>query len=82
MLTLLFVIGALRVIKYFSTRARMNAGKGYLKRPRKAGKNVQEYVDHYANEFRTFQDVLNLDSPTFIRTTDPKHIHATAMWSR
>lgn len=49
----------------------------------KAGKNVQEYVDHYAAEFRKLKEVLDLDSPTFIRTTDEHHKRAAAeMWRR
>lgn len=49
----------------------------------KAGKGVQEYTDHYANEFRKLSDALGLDSPTFIRTTDEKHIAAAQeMWRR
>jgi len=42
----------------------------------KEGKNVQEYVDHYAQKFLELKDVLNLSSDNFIRTTSPEHIKA------
>lgn len=49
----------------------------------KAGKDVQEYVDHYASEFRKLKDILGLDDPTFIRTTADYHKAAAAeMWRR
>jgi len=49
----------------------------------KAGQEVQAYVDHYAGEFRKLEDALGLDRPTFIRTTDAKHIEAAQeLWRR
>lgn len=49
----------------------------------KAGKPVQEYVDHYAAEFRKLSEALGLDSPTFIRTTDAAHIAAAQeLWKK
>lgn len=49
----------------------------------KNGQPVQEYVDHYAAEFRKLKDALALDNPTFIRTTDEHHKKAGAeMWRR
>jgi methionyl-tRNA synthetase len=42
----------------------------------KEGKNVQEYVDHYAQKFIELKDVLNLSLDNFIRTTSPEHIKA------
>lgn len=49
----------------------------------KSGKHVQDYVDHYAAEFRKLNEVLDLDNPTFIRTTDEHHIKAAQeMWRR
>ncbi len=47
----------------------------------KAGKSVQEYVDHYAEEVRKLKDALNLTNDAFLRTTDPAHIAAAQeMW--
>ncbi|MBI3633162.1 MAG: methionine--tRNA ligase [Candidatus Vogelbacteria bacterium] len=58
-------------------------GQKIFEAAQRSGKNVQEYVDHYASEFRKLTVVLNLDNPTFTRTTDPKHIvAANEMWSR
>jgi len=43
----------------------------------KEGKNVQDYVDHYAQKFIELKDVLNLSYDHFIRTTSPDHIKAS-----
>jgi methionyl-tRNA synthetase len=49
----------------------------------KAGKDVKDYVDHFAAEFRKLKDTLNISNDTFIRTTDPHHIKAAEeMWRR
>ncbi|MCX6712107.1 MAG: methionine--tRNA ligase, partial [Candidatus Vogelbacteria bacterium] len=49
----------------------------------KAGQNVKDYVDHYANEFKKLKNLLNLSNDTFVRTTDPKHEEATkAIWQK
>lgn len=50
----------------------------------KAGKNVEEYVNHYASEFKKLKEVLGLyDDLTFIRTTDARHLEAAQeMWKR
>ncbi len=42
----------------------------------KEGKNVQEYVDYYANKFLELKETLNLSCDSFIRTTSPEHIKA------
>ncbi|MDZ7726451.1 MAG: methionine--tRNA ligase [Candidatus Campbellbacteria bacterium] len=50
-----------------------------LKVLRKAEENdlePQEYVDQYAERFRSFADELNIDYTNFIRTTDSYHKHA------
>lgn len=58
-------------------------GQKIFEAAQKAGKDVQKYVDHYAQEFRTLTDALNLDGPTFIRTTDERHVKAAEeMWRR
>lgn len=57
-------------------------GQKIFEAAKKAGKDVQEYVDHYAGEFQKLKDTLDLDNPTFIRTTDEKHIKAAQkIWS-
>lgn len=38
-----------------------------------AGKDRQEYVNHYANEFQKLGEALNLSYDKFIRTTDEDH---------
>ena len=42
----------------------------------KEDKDVQDYVDHYAQKFLDLKDVLNLSLDNFIRTTSPEHIVA------
>jgi len=49
----------------------------------KAGKSVEEYVAHYANEVEKLRDILGLSTDAFIRTTDAEHIAAAQeMWNR
>jgi methionyl-tRNA synthetase len=40
------------------------------------GKNVQDYVDHYAQKFLDLKEILNLSIDNFIRTTSREHIEA------
>ena len=40
------------------------------------GKEVQKYVDFYAEKFMELKKLLNLSNDNFIRTTDPEHIKA------
>jgi len=42
----------------------------------KEGKNVQDYVDHYAEQYLNLAKALNLSHDNFIRTTDENHIKA------
>ena len=42
----------------------------------KEGKDVQDYVDHYAQKFLELKNVLNLSYDNFIRTTSKEHIIA------
>jgi methionyl-tRNA synthetase len=42
----------------------------------KEGKNVQDYVDYYAQKFLDLKSILNLSLDNFIRTTSPAHIEA------
>ncbi len=41
-----------------------------------AGQDPQAYCDEYAAKFRELENLLNLDNPTFIRTTDEHHVKA------
>ena len=48
-----------------------------------AGQEVQDYVDHYAGEFRKLKEAFDLSNDVFIRTTDPAHVEAAReMWRR
>ncbi len=50
---------------------------------KEAGRDVQEYTDYYAAEFRKLKKILNLSNDTFIRTTDSAHhLAAQEMWKR
>ncbi len=58
-------------------------GQKIFEAAKKAGQDVQAYVGHYAGEFKKLSDALGLDDPTFIRTTDTKHVAAAQeMWRR
>lgn len=47
------------------------------------GRDRQEYVDHYAGEFKKLKESLNLSYDNFIRTTDEVHKKAAEeMWRR
>lgn len=43
---------------------------------KKEGKDVQAYVDFYAEKFLALKDTLNLSYDNFIRTTSPEHVRA------
>ena len=49
----------------------------------KEGKDVQDYVDGYAEKFRGLKDLLGIsDSVHFVRTTDESHVRAAqAFWT-
>jgi methionyl-tRNA synthetase len=58
-------------------------GQKIFEAAKKADQEVGAYVDHYAAEFRKLGLALNLDSPTFIRTSDAGHVKAAQeMWRR
>ncbi len=47
----------------------------------KQGKDVQEYVDGYAEKFEELKELLGVSDVHFIRTTDEKHVAAAKkMW--
>lgn len=58
-------------------------GQKIFEAAQKKGQLVQDYVDHYAAEFRKLAEALSLDNPTFIRTTADYHkAAAQEMWRR
>lgn len=59
-------------------------GQKLLADAEKAGKDVKEYVDHYAAKFRELQSLLTIsDNVHFIRTTDAHHeAAAQELWRR
>ena len=59
-------------------------GQKIFEAAQKAGKEIQAYVDYYANEFKKLNAALGLsDDLVFIRTTDPHHLKAAQeMWKR
>lgn len=47
------------------------------------GREVQEYVNYYAERFRELKSILNISYDAFIRTTDPHHIEAAQeLWRK
>jgi len=49
----------------------------------KNSQDVQDYVDHYAEEVKKLRDALSLTNDAFIRTTDAHHVAAAQeMWKR
>ncbi|HBA46172.1 methionine--tRNA ligase [Candidatus Nomurabacteria bacterium RIFCSPLOWO2_02_40_28] len=56
-------------------------GQKILEASEREGKNVKDYVDHYAQKFLELKDLLNLSNDNFIRTTNPEHVKAAqAFW--
>ncbi|KKQ20377.1 MAG: methionyl-tRNA synthetase, methionyl-tRNA synthetase [Parcubacteria group bacterium GW2011_GWC1_36_9] len=51
-------------------------GQKIFEASEKEGKNVQDYVDQYAQKFLELKTVLNISNDNFIRTTNPLHIKA------
>ncbi|MAZ29687.1 methionine--tRNA ligase [bacterium] len=48
-----------------------------------AGEDRQAYVDHYAEQFNTLKDALNLSYDSFVRTSSDAHkAAAQALWQR
>ncbi|HWC57338.1 MAG TPA: methionine--tRNA ligase [Candidatus Paceibacterota bacterium] len=58
-------------------------GQKIFQAAEKKEQSVQEYVDHYAGEFRKLKDLFGLSTSRFIRTTDADHIAAAQeLWKR
>src|SRR5690606_36141012 len=51
-------------------------GVKILRKAEEKGVEVQQYVDQFAERFRSFADELGIDYTNFIRTTDEHHKHA------
>jgi methionyl-tRNA synthetase len=68
----------------FFTTGTDEHGQKIYEAAQKAGKAAQEYVDEYAEKFRTLKDTLGLHPHLhFIRTTAPSHvIAAQEIWRR
>lgn len=58
-------------------------GQKIFQKAKEEGRDVQEYVDHFAGQFRKLGKALNLSYDAFIRTTDERHVlAATELWKR
>lgn len=58
-------------------------GQKIAEKAAKEGRDVQEYVDHYAAEFGKLKSALNLSYDNFVRTTSVAHkAAAQEMWRR
>lgn len=58
-------------------------GQKIFEKAVKEGRDVKEYVDFYAERFKSLKEKLNLSYDAFIRTTDEKHILAAQeIWRR
>ena len=67
----------------FFTTGTDEHGQKIAQKAAEEGRNVQEYVDHFAGQFEKLKESLNLSNDAFIRTTDPKHIEAAQeLWKR
>lgn len=58
-------------------------GQKIFQKSAEEGKDVQAYVDQYAERFKTLKGVLNLSYEAFIRTTEAHHVAAAQeLWQR
>lgn len=58
-------------------------GQKILEKAKENNKDVQDYVNQYAEEVRKLKDALNLSNNAFIRTTNEEHIKAAQeLWRR
>lgn len=60
--------------KVFFSTGTDEYGQKIWEASQKEGKNVQEYVDFYAQKFLELKEILNLSLDNFIRTTSLQHI--------
>jgi methionyl-tRNA synthetase len=67
----------------FFTTGTDEHGQKISQKAKDEGRDVQEYVDHFAGQFRRLGRELNLSYDAFIRTTDEQHIRAAQeLWKR
>ncbi len=58
-------------------------GQKIAEAAQKAGQEVKQYVDTYAEKFNELKQALNLSNDKFIRTTDEAHVKAAqALWQK
>lgn len=58
-------------------------GQKIFQKAQEEGREVQEYVDHYAAQFNELQGALGIETNAFIRTTAPAHVAAAQeLWHR
>ncbi len=58
-------------------------GQKILQKAQEEGRDVQEYVDYFANRFQKVLQDLNISNDAFIRTTDAHHVAAAQeIWKR
>lgn len=70
-------------VEVFFTTGTDEHGQKIFQKAQEEGRDVQEYVDHFAGQFGKLQSALNLSYDAFIRTTDSKHIEAAQeLWRR
>jgi len=60
----------------FFTTGTDEHGQKIFQKATEEGREVQEYVDHYAGQFGKLKETLGLSYDAFIRTTAPAHIEA------
>lgn len=67
----------------FFTTGTDEHGQKIAQKAAEEGRDVQEYVDHFAGQFGKLKESLGLSYDAFIRTTDPKHVEAAQeLWRR
>ena len=70
-------------VEVFFTTGTDEHGQKIFQKAQEEGRDVQEYVDHFAGRFNKLKGALNLSNDAFIRTTDQKHIEAAQeLWKR
>ncbi len=69
-------------VVFFSTGTDEH-GQKIFQKAKEGNQDVQQYVDHYAAQFRTLTSLLGISNDRFIRTTDADHIAAAQeLWQR
>ncbi len=67
----------------FFTTGTDEHGQKVFEAAAKAGREVHEYVDEYANKVASLKELLNISNDAFVRTTDAHHYEAAQeMWRR